>query len=121
MANVCRNVTTNQLQEPPPPGKPLPVHCESVYIAIVQCMDCGKGISTGPGPTLNVFEDHLKDKVHRDRVTARLRRNPNVAGVPAYQAQGSGSGSRSVANQVAPLPANRKRTASMVDLTADSD
>ncbi|KAJ7188656.1 hypothetical protein C8R46DRAFT_878344 [Mycena filopes] len=40
----------------------------------LKCLDCpGKIYITGPGETLNNYELHLKNRLHRQRVNERIR------------------------------------------------
>ncbi|KAK7042455.1 hypothetical protein R3P38DRAFT_2890583 [Favolaschia claudopus] len=43
----------------------------------IKCLDCpGKLYTPGPGETLNNYEIHLRNRLHRRRVNERVRREP---------------------------------------------
>ncbi|KAK4135373.1 SNF5-domain-containing protein [Trichocladium antarcticum] len=65
---------------PPPgwdPSRPaaLPPGLQFAWLPRIRCRDCpGKSYTAGPETTVTNFEVHLKNKVHRERVAARLGR-----------------------------------------------
>lgn len=57
----------------PPKGK-----VKYQYLPRIRCLDCpGKLYTPGPGMTVDNFEIHLKNKVHKQRVEARLSKGVN--------------------------------------------
>ncbi|KAI9678922.1 MAG: SWI/SNF chromatin-remodeling complex subunit [Trizodia sp. TS-e1964] len=57
-----------------PSGGPLPPHLKIMFCARIRCHDCpGKLYTPGPGKTLDNFEVHLKNRVHRERVEVRRK------------------------------------------------
>jgi SWI/SNF-related matrix-associated actin-dependent regulator of chromatin subfamily B protein 1 len=59
-----------------PPGAPLPPNAKAQYVPRMRCVDCpGKLYTAGPGPTLENFEVHLKNRVHKTNVEKRAGRS----------------------------------------------
>lgn len=62
----------------PTTGGPVPAdernrHFDHKYVPRIRCLDCpGKLYVTGPGPTCERFEAHLKNRKHREAVEDRL-------------------------------------------------
>lgn len=55
-----------------PPGRYI-----TDYTPRIRCVDCpGKLYTPGPGETVDNFEIHLKNRIHRERVEGRLRSMP---------------------------------------------
>ncbi|KAK4143671.1 SNF5-like protein [Dichotomopilus funicola] len=55
--------------QPPPP----PAHVQFAWLPRIRCRDCpGKSYTAGPETTVQNFEVHLKNRIHRERVMARL-------------------------------------------------
>lgn len=65
----------------PTTGGPVPAvennrHFEHKYVPRIRCLDCpGKLYVTGPGPTCERFEAHLKNRKHREAVEDRLNQD----------------------------------------------
>lgn len=59
----------------PAAGQPLPANVKFMYLPRIRCLDCpGKLYIPGPVTTVENFEVHLKNKLHRERVEARVAR-----------------------------------------------
>ena len=59
----------------PPAGQPTPPNIKYMYLPRIRCHDCpGKLYTPGPGMTVENFEVHLKNRVHREKVDARIVR-----------------------------------------------
>ena len=58
----------------PVTGQPIPTNdFPHKYLPRIMCLDCpGKLHTPGPGGSVKNFEMHLKDRLHRDKVDARL-------------------------------------------------
>lgn len=58
-----------------PPGAPLPQNAKAQYVPRLRCVDCpGKLYTAGPGQTVENFEVHLKNRLHRTNVEKRVNR-----------------------------------------------
>lgn len=56
----------------PAPGSEIPSHLAFVYLPRIRCQDCpGKLYTPGPLMTVDNFEVHLKNRLHREKVEAR--------------------------------------------------
>lgn len=68
-------------------GNPVPHNTPMVpgrhiydYMPRIRCVDCpGKLYTPGPGETVDNFEIHLRNRLHRERVDARIRGLPYPA------------------------------------------
>lgn len=50
-----------------------------MYYPRIKCLDCpGKLYTPGPETGVNNFEVHLKNKVHREKVDARVKGGPKT-------------------------------------------
>lgn len=59
----------------PAPGAPIPSTVKFMYLPRIRCHDCpGKLYTPGPGMTVENFEVHLKNRLHREKVDARAAR-----------------------------------------------
>jgi len=48
------------------------------FLPRIKCNDCpGKLYTVGPGTTVENFEIHLKNRLHKDRVLARTKAGPS--------------------------------------------
>jgi SWI/SNF-related matrix-associated actin-dependent regulator of chromatin subfamily B member 1 len=55
------------------PAKKTNEHFPRKYLPRIMCLDCpGKLYTPGPGESVEDFEIHLKVRLHRDKVDARL-------------------------------------------------
>jgi SWI/SNF-related matrix-associated actin-dependent regulator of chromatin subfamily B protein 1 len=53
----------------------IPPHIKFVYLPRIRCHDCpGKLYTPGPGMTVENFEVHLKNRLHREKVDGRVAR-----------------------------------------------
>ena len=69
---IDKNDTTVTVQA----GQPTPPDIRWVYLPRIRCNDCpGKLYTPGPDETINNFEVHLKNRMHRDKVTNRVEAN----------------------------------------------
>jgi SWI/SNF-related matrix-associated actin-dependent regulator of chromatin subfamily B protein 1 len=71
------NTETNAFVSLPlPPGEPVPPpNVQFAWLPRIRCRDCpGKSYTAGPDMTVQNFEVHLKNRVHRERVAARLKK-----------------------------------------------
>jgi len=56
------------------PGNPLPPHAKAQYLPRIRCVDCpGKLYTAGPGPTVENFEVHLRNRQHKTNVEKRVK------------------------------------------------
>lgn len=56
----------------PAPGVAVPDHIAFAWLPRIRCQDCpGKLYTPGPGMTVENFEVHLKNRLHREKVDAR--------------------------------------------------
>ncbi|KAI9742624.1 MAG: SWI/SNF chromatin-remodeling complex subunit [Claussenomyces sp. TS43310] len=56
----------------PAPGTPVPNNMKFMYLPRIRCHDCpGKLYTPGPGMTVENFEVHLRNRLHREKVDAR--------------------------------------------------
>lgn len=54
-------------------NRDFPPDAQFVYLARIRCFDCsGKLYTPGPDTTVGNFEVHIKNRLHRERVTARV-------------------------------------------------
>ncbi len=69
------DATTNQmLQEHFPSDQPLPSNTKPKWLPRIRCNDCpGKLYTPGPGTTVENFEVHLKNRLHRVQVDKRTK------------------------------------------------
>lgn len=57
-----------------PQGQQLPPNVKYQYFPRIRCHDCpGKLYTPGPGMTVENFEVHLKNRLHREKVDGRVR------------------------------------------------
>lgn len=57
----------------PGPGQPIPQGVQFFYLPRIRCHDCpGKLYTPGPDTTVGNFEVHLKNRLHREKVDARV-------------------------------------------------
>lgn len=69
-----------------PNNNNIPPNIQFAWLPRIRCRDCpGKSYTAGPDTTVTNFEVHLKNKVHRERVQARVAK-------AGSQAQGQGQG-----------------------------
>lgn len=72
MKHTSIDVYTDAPVPAPPPGQPSP-NIRWMYLPRIRCHDCpGKLYTPGPLMTVENFEVHLKNRAHRDRVSARV-------------------------------------------------
>lgn len=65
----------------PPAGQPTPPNIKYMYLPRIRCHDCpGKLYTPGPGMTVENFEVHLKNRVHREKVETRQAREAGGTG-----------------------------------------
>lgn len=58
----------------PPAGAQTPDNIKYMWLPRIRCNDCpGKLYTPGPDTTVENFEVHLKNRVHRERVDARTK------------------------------------------------
>lgn len=67
--------STTELSVPAPPaGAETPSNVKYMWLPRIRCNDCpGKLYTPGPGMTVDNFEVHLKNRLHREKVDARMR------------------------------------------------
>jgi SWI/SNF-related matrix-associated actin-dependent regulator of chromatin subfamily B protein 1 len=59
----------------------IPPNIQFAWLPRIRCRDCpGKSYTAGPETTVTNFEVHLKNKVHRERVVARLGKGGQLGG-----------------------------------------
>lgn len=59
----------------PAPGTAIPNNMKFMYLPRIRCHDCpGKLYTPGPGMTVENFEVHLRNRLHREKVEARTAR-----------------------------------------------
>jgi SWI/SNF-related matrix-associated actin-dependent regulator of chromatin subfamily B protein 1 len=59
----------------PAPGAAIPSNVKFMYLPRIRCHDCpGKLYTPGPEMTVENFEVHLKNRLHREKVDARAAR-----------------------------------------------
>jgi hypothetical protein len=72
---------------PPAPGAPAPPSGSGGVEWRIKCLDCpGKLYTPGPGESLTNFEVHIKNRVHRGAVSARVEKEKE-----RERAQGAGN------------------------------
>ncbi len=58
------------------PNEPISPDTKFMYYPRIKCMDCpGKLYTPGPGITVDSFEVHLKNRLHKEKVKQRNREN----------------------------------------------
>lgn len=73
MKHMAVDAYTEAVVPAPPPGRPTPANIRWMYLPRIKCHDCpGKVYTPGPSMTVDNFEVHLRNRTHRDRVTARV-------------------------------------------------
>lgn len=71
-----RHMALDPNDTPIPPNQPVPANADWVWLPRIRCHDCpGKLYTPGPDETINNFEVHLKNKVHREKVDRRVAAN----------------------------------------------
>ncbi|KAK4123162.1 SNF5-like protein [Parathielavia appendiculata] len=70
------NTETNSFVPLPlPAGEPIPPAVQFAWLPRIKCLDCpGKSYTAGPETTVQNFEVHVKNRTHRERVMARVKR-----------------------------------------------
>lgn len=64
-----------------------------LYLPRIRCLDCqGKAYTAGPDRSTANFEIHLKNRLHRERVDARVGKptSPDLLGAPSQGTASSG-------------------------------
>jgi SWI/SNF-related matrix-associated actin-dependent regulator of chromatin subfamily B member 1 len=57
-----------------PRGAPLPPNAKAQYVPRIRCVDCpGKLYTAGPGQTIENFEVHLANRLHKANVDKRTK------------------------------------------------
>ncbi len=68
--------TISDLPQPLVPNEPISPDTKFMYYPRIKCMDCpGKMYTPGPGITVDNFEVHLKNRLHKEKVKQRKREN----------------------------------------------
>lgn len=73
--NTDTNAFVSLPLPPPASGDPaaIPPNIQFAWLPRIRCRDCpGKSYTAGPETTVQNFEVHLKNRAHRERVTARV-------------------------------------------------
>ena len=66
--------TISDLPQPLTPNEPVPPDTKFMYYPRIKCLDCPWKLYTpGPGGTVDNFEIHLKNRLHRERVEWRRK------------------------------------------------
>jgi SWI/SNF-related matrix-associated actin-dependent regulator of chromatin subfamily B protein 1 len=61
------------------PTAPLPPSHKAYFLPRIRCIDCpGKLYNAGPGPSVNNFELHLRNRQHMDNVRRRTGQPPQA-------------------------------------------
>jgi SWI/SNF-related matrix-associated actin-dependent regulator of chromatin subfamily B protein 1 len=65
-----------------PPGETtIPSNIQFAWLPRIRCRDCpGKSYTAGPDMTVMNFEVHLKNRMHREKVMARVAREQGGQG-----------------------------------------
>jgi len=78
-------------------NRDFPTDTQFVYLARIRCFDCsGKLYTPGPDTTVGNFEVHIKNRLHRERVAARVDAAGKQSGntpAPAPNASAGGQNS----------------------------
>lgn len=87
-----RYCALNEHEQPvplPAPGATVPPGVSFFYLPRIRCHDCiGKLYTPGPDLTVGNFEVHLKNKLHREKVQARVEARAARTGGGGGAAQG---------------------------------
>ncbi|KAK6079293.1 snf5/smarcb1/ini1 [Seiridium cupressi] len=74
MRYTSLDATTNLPVPMPQAGSDIPPNVKFFFLPRIRCLDCpGKLYTTGPDLTAINFEVHLKNRLHREKVDARLQ------------------------------------------------
>ena len=66
--------TISDLPQRLAPNEPLPPDTKFKHYPLIKCLDCrGKFYMPGPGRTVDIFETHLKNRLHRENVERRRK------------------------------------------------
>ena len=66
--------TISDLPQRLAPNEPVPPDTKFMYYPRIKCLDCpGKMYLPGPGGTVDSFETHLKNRLHRENVERRRK------------------------------------------------
>ena len=69
------SLETDQPVQAGKPGEQNPDNVKMMYYPRIKCLDCpGKLYTPGPETGVTNFEVHLKNKMHREKVEARVGR-----------------------------------------------
>ncbi|KKA28261.1 hypothetical protein TD95_001850, partial [Thielaviopsis punctulata] len=72
------------------PGQAAPENAVYMFLPRVRCKDCpGKLYTPGPSQTASNFEVHLKNRLHRDKVDARVGHATRPVGGPGTPSTGA--------------------------------
>lgn len=59
---------------PTPANADMPGNVKYMWLPRIRCSDCpGKLYTPGPGTTVDNFEVHLRNRLHREKVDVRMR------------------------------------------------
>lgn len=78
MRYTALDANTNTPVAMPQAGSSIPPNIKFYFLPRIRCLDCpGKLYTPGPDMSALNFEVHLKNRVHREKVDARLRGDGN--------------------------------------------
>ena len=76
----------------PEAGQPVPQGVQFFYLPRIRCRDCiGKLYTPGPEMTVTNFEVHLRNRLHREKVDARVGKSTGKVGGAAAAQTSAGS------------------------------
>ncbi|KAJ9130808.1 hypothetical protein NKR19_g9739, partial [Coniochaeta hoffmannii] len=77
----------------PEAGHAVPQGVQFFYLPRIRCRDCiGKLYTPGPETTVTNFEVHLRNRLHREKVDARVGKSTGKVGGSAGGGGGGGGG-----------------------------
>ncbi|KAB5558213.1 SNF5-like protein [Coniochaeta sp. 2T2.1] len=77
----CAFNQNDEVVSTPAPGAPIPPGVRFWYVPRIRCLDCpGKLYTPGPEMTVTNFEVHLKNRLHCEKVAARVAQHKAAEG-----------------------------------------